>query len=61
MCLSQGEEELMATNDEKLRFCCQTGGFKRMSVQHERKVSSYPFSLHPYRYATENLASCHCY
>jgi hypothetical protein len=37
MCLSQGEGKLMAAKAEKLFFYCQTRGFKRMSVQHERK------------------------
>jgi len=43
MCLSQSEEKLMAMNAEKLRFYCQTRGFKRMSVQHERKFLLFHF------------------
>jgi hypothetical protein len=37
MCLSRGDEKLMTMIAQKLRFYCQTRGFKRMSVQHERK------------------------
>ena len=37
MCLSQGEEKLMAMNDEKTALLLSNPWFfKRMSVQHER-------------------------
>jgi len=59
MCLSQGEEKLMTMKAGKPLLLSNPWFLK--GCLFNTNVSSYPFSLPPYQYATENFASCYCY